>query len=412
MKMKLVSSLALATALLLGSSVLAAPAVAAPKKEEAPKPTFSDAERKALAPLQTAVNAKDWEAAKAALPAAQAAAQGPDAKYVLGQFMLNIGVGANDEGLQSQAIDTMIESGKVAPADLPRYYQNQGVFATKAKNYAKAEAAFGKVLEANPNDSATILNLAQLKLEQKKNSEALPLLERVIQVQEAAGQKPQEVIYKYALQLNLDAKNEARSQALSHKLLTAYPTAANWKIALDIYQRSPSLDRGSELDLLRLKRASKSLAQGMEYLALAQQLDMAGLPGEAKSVLDEAVAAGKLTTKDPGYVELMRTIGPRYAGDRASLNGEEARAMSAATGSLALKLGDAFASYGDYAKATALYRAALSKGGVDANVVNTRLGIALASSGDRTGAEAAFKAVTGPRAELANLWVAWLNSHA
>ena len=99
-------------------------------------------------------------------------------------------------------------------------------------------------------------------------------------------------------------------------------------------------------------RASKSLTSAPEYLELARQLDTAGLPGEAKSVLDEAVAAGKL------------------------------------------------------------YRAALAKSGVDANLVNTRLGIALAASGDKAGAEAAFKAVTGPRAELANLWVAWLSRTA
>jgi tetratricopeptide (TPR) repeat protein len=413
MTMKLVSSLALATTLTLGASILAsAPAAAAPKKEEAPKATFSDAERKALTPLQTAVQAKNWEAAKAALPAAQAAAQGPDAKMVLGQFMLNIGVETKDETLQAQAIDTMIDSGKIAAADLPRYYQNQAIFATKAKDYAKAEAAFGKVLEANPNDANTVLNLAQLKLEQKKNAEALPLLERNIQLLEAAGQKPQEIVYKYALQLNLDGKNDARSLALSRQLLAAYPNAANWKIALDVFQRAPGLDRAAELDLHRLMRASKSLNQGAQYLGLAQELDTAGLPGEAKAVLDEAVASGRLTTKDPGYIELMRTIGPRFAGDRSSLAGEESRAMSGATGSLALKLGDAYASYGDYAKAITLYRAALGKGGVDANVVNTRLGIALAKSGDKAGAEAAFKTVTGPRAGLAGLWVAWLNSAA
>jgi hypothetical protein len=108
----------------------------------------------------------------------------------------------------------------------------------------------------------------------------------------------------------------------------------------------------------------------------------------------------------------MRTIGPRSQGDRASLGGEESRAMSGASGSLALKLADAYAGYRDYPKAITLYRAALQKGGVDANLVNTRLGIALASSGDRAGAEAAFKAVTGPRAELANLWLAWLSRGA
>jgi hypothetical protein len=55
-----------------------------------------------------------------------------------------------------------------------------------------------------------------------------------------------------------------------------------------------------------------------------------------------------------------------------------------------------------------MYRAALSKGGVDANEVNTRLGIALARSGDKAGAQAAFGAVTGnPRAGIAALWTTW-----
>jgi tetratricopeptide (TPR) repeat protein len=411
MMMKLVSGFALAAALVLSGA--AAPAIAQKKgKEEAPKATFSAAERAALAPLQKAVNEKAWDVAKAALPAAQTAAQGVDAKYILGQFMLSIGLGTNDEAMQAQALDLMIDSGKVATADLPKFYQNQAVFASKAKNYAKAEAAFAKVLELNPNDHVTMVNLARTKLDQKKNGEALQLLERAIQVQEAAGQKPEENLYKYTLQLNLDANNNPRSVALSKKLLAAYPTAANWKTALMIYQRSLSGDRASELDLLRLMRASKSLSVAPEYLELARQLDAAGLPGEAKSVLDEAVANGKLTTGQPGYVELMRTIGPRFAGDRASLGREESRAMSGPSGTLALKLADAYAGYGDFAKAIPLYRAAMQKGGVDANLVNMRLGIALASSGDRAGAEAAFKAVTGPRAELAGLWMAWLSKGA
>ena len=56
-------------------------------------------------------------------------------------------------------------------------------------------------------------------------------------------------------------------------------------------------------------------------------------------------------------------------------------------------------------------RAALQKGGQDANMVNTRLGAALALAGQRAEAEAAFRAVTGQRAELAQLWLLWLSSH-
>jgi len=52
---------------------------------------------------------------------------------------------------------------------------------------------------------------------------------------------------------------------------------------------------------------------------------------------------------------------------------------------------------------------ALQKGGVDADEVNTHLGIALAKSGDKAGAKAAFDAVKGaPRAGIAGLWNAYL----
>lgn len=411
--MKLVSSFALATALVLG--VGAGGTAAQAKKAEEPKAakaTYSEAEQKALLPLQTAVTAKNWDAAKAALPAAQAASQGADARYALGRMEIDVGFGANDDSLKAQGVDLMIDSGKLSPVDLPKFYQNQAVFATNAKNYPKAETAFGKMLELNPNDSTTIVSLAQLKLQQKKNGEALPLIERAIQIKEAAGQKPEEILYKYALQLNIDAKNGPRSVALSRQLLGAYPTAENWKTALMIYQRSATLDSPAQLDLLRLMRASKSFTQAGEYLDLAERLDTAGLPGEAKSVLDEGVASGKLATSQPGYVELIRTVGPRSQGDRASLDKEQARALAGPSGSLTLKLADAYAGYGDYTKAVPLYRASLQKGGVDANVVNTRLGIALASSGDRAGATEAFKAVTGPRADLAGLWIAYLNRGA
>jgi predicted Zn-dependent protease len=65
--------------------------------------------------------------------------------------------------------------------------------------------------------------------------------------------------------------------------------------------------------------------------------------------------------------------------------------------------------HGEYAKAAEFYRLALQKGSVDANLVNTRLGMALAQAGRKAEAETALKAVTGPRADLAGLWLLWLN---
>ena len=64
-------------------------------------------------------------------------------------------------------------------------------------------------------------------------------------------------------------------------------------------------------------------------------------------------------------------------------------------------------SFGDYAGAAAAYRAALQQGGADADAVNLHLGEALALGGNRAEAASALQAVTGPRSEIAALWLAF-----
>ena len=110
--------------------------------------------------------------------------------------------------------------------------------------------------------------------------------------------------------------------------------------------------------------------------------------------------------------QLLSIVSGRIAEDRASLAGVDTKARAAANGTLAMKTAAAYFGYGDYAKAVDLYRVALQKGGVDANVVNTRLGIALALAGQKAEATTALQAVTGTRADLAQLWLAWMNQRA
>jgi tetratricopeptide (TPR) repeat protein len=181
----------------------------------------------------------------------------------------------------------------------------------------------------------------------------------------------------------------------------------NLRNAVIVFRESATLDKEADLDLLRLMRATKVMSGPGAYLELAQLLNEAGLPGEAKAVLDDASRGGIL--KGGAGASLLASLNPRIADDRASLPGVDTKARAAANGTLAMRTATAYLGYGDYAKAIDLYRLALSKGGVDANLVNTRLGMALALAGQKAEAEAALKAVSGPRADLAALWVAWLN---
>ena len=411
--MKSVSRIALGVALVLGgaSVVATAPAIA---QNQAPQREFklSKEERAAFQPVQEAVNAKNWSAAAAALPAAQAAARGADARYVVGRFQLEVGLGLNNVQMQAQGIDTLIASGGVPAADLPMLYRNQGALAHTAGQRQKAADAFAKYVELMPNDPEGLLKLAQTRADERKTAEAIQLVQRAIAVRTAAGQAADESWYKYALKLAFDAKQPAQSAELARTLVAAYPTRENWRDALLIYRDLGGLDDAAKLDLLRLMRASNALAGERDWFDLAFDLNKAGLPAEANAVLEEAGAQKMVDLSKPTFRDLFRATGARLSGDRASLAGEATKANAAAAGTLALKIADAYAGYKDYAKAVPLYRAALQKGSVDPNTVNTRLGIALAQSGDRAGAEAAFRAVTGPRAELAKFWMAWLARRA
>jgi tetratricopeptide (TPR) repeat protein len=421
--MKSVSRFALGVALTLAGGALAAgPAFA---KKDPPAPPAQPAtgartynltkeERVALAPAQKAVTAKDWAAAQAALPAAQAAAQSPDAKYVVGQFILQIGIGINNEAMQAQAVDALIASGGAQPSEMPNLYRNQAALALRATppNTGKAEAAYAKLIELTPNDPDTLVNLAKLKNDLRKPQEAVALLDRAIDAKRAAGQPVDETWYKYGLKIAYDNRLGPQAVKFSRGLVSAFPTKENWRDSLLVYRDYGNLDAAGKLDLLRLMRVSKALAGERDWYDYASTVNDAGFPGEAKAVLDEGVALHMVDPKKQAFAELLRLSSARLAGDRASLTAEAGRAMSAPTGATALKIGDAYYGYGDYAKAIELYRAAQSKGGVDPSTVQLRLGMALAMSGDRAGAETAFRAVTGSRADLAGYWLSWLNQRS
>src|SRR5687768_3202107 len=107
-------------------AAISAPASSQPAPAQLPTRTFNltKEERAALLPVQNAITAKDWAAARAALPAAVAAARGPDARYAVGRFQLEIGLGTSDVALQAQGLDNLIASGQIPAADLPIIYGN------------------------------------------------------------------------------------------------------------------------------------------------------------------------------------------------------------------------------------------------------------------------------------------------
>ena len=374
-------------------------------------PSLTKPERAALSAMETALAARNYAAAAAALSAAQAAARGAEARYYTAGLQLRLGRETNNVAMQASAIDAMLASGLTPAAELPALYLAQAALASNAGNPQRTEALLTRAFDAAPTPDAAI-SLARVKFELRKTQEGLALVDRAIQLRQAAGQPAPESWYRRGAAIATSEKLAPQALRFVQGLVAAYPSSENWRDAVLTYREFGGADQAAQLDTVRLARLAKGIAGERDYLEAAQVFQTAGLWAESRSVLDEGVANRMIDPTKATFKEAIATAGKRAAADKARLTGLQGTAMAAATGAPALEAGDLFLSAANYTAAADMFRAALQKGGIDPGVANTRLGIALALAGRRAEAEAAFRAVTGPRAQLASLWLAWLANRA
>ena len=412
--MRILSTTALALALALGSTA-AMPAAA---KEKVAKPVaanYSPKVREAAVAAQNALAKYDLPGAQASIATAEQSIANDDDKYVVGQLYLAVAQKNQDQALLSKAVGMMIDSNK-APADQKTQLLTvRGKLAYQAKDYATAETALTAAQQAGSTDQDLVPVLVESMHLNGHDLAAVQLLSASVDKVAAAGQPAPDTWFQRGIAIGYQTKaTTARPQInaavadLTKKWVTAYPTKAHWRDTLIIYRDSNKLDAEQTLDLMRLLRTAGALNGQRDYMEYVDATYLR-FPGEAKAVLDEGNRAGAIPAGDKNATEIKALVNGKVAADRASLVSAEKGARAAATGKNALTTADAYLGYGDYAKAIDLYKVALTKGGVDPATVNTRMGIALAKSGDAAGAKAAFAAVTGTRKPLADFWVTYLD---
>ncbi|MGZ8350898.1 MAG: hypothetical protein ACXWU2_12785 [Allosphingosinicella sp.] len=415
-----------AMSILCGAMVLSSP-VPAQQPAAQPAPAMhsvplSREERTALATLEAAARGSDRAAQDAALAAARSVVRGDGGRHALAHYQLEIARARQDIPMTSQAVDTLVSSNLTTNEELPSLLANQALRAWYASEHQRAERLLTRAVEVDPRNASLTADLAQIKTQiggalrqggrqaeaLAQYREAAALFGRAIEMQQASGQPVPESWYKRAAAISFDNGLAPQSVTFGRALVTQYPTATNWRDALFLYRRASPPDPGLALDIMRLQRAAGALAGERDYIEYAEALNGAELGGEEKAVLEEGVSRGMLSASEP-IVRQMTTANTRRATtQRGGLAALRTTALAGTTGAAARAAGDSHFGFGQYAEAAELYRAALQKGGEDANLVNTRLGAALALAGRRAEAEAAFRAVTGPRADLAGFWLAWL----
>jgi tetratricopeptide (TPR) repeat protein len=413
--MKYGRSAVLSVALALGAAITMVPVQQAAAKEKAPKPVketppkFSPAFAKEIGALQTAINAKQVDVAKAKLAVVEPLASTPDDKYFLGAMRQSLSGQIQDRAGQVKGLNEMLTSGstKLTPEATASFKRALGMWAYDDKDYARAAAMLTEAEAAGAKDGDTYMRLSDAQYRIKQYQASLATAEKAVASEAARGAKAPENWYIVSRQHAYQAGLVAETAEWSRKLAKAYPNADNLHDMAAYYVNVARPGDRDRLDTFRLMREMKVMKASSEYTELADLLLRLRYPGEAKAALDEGYKSGIISQSSQQAKDLSATSGSQVATDRASLAGSEKTAQSKPTGGVAMNVADAYLGYGDNAKALAFYDMAKTKGGIDLNELNTHMGIALLRSGKKAEAIAAFSSVGGSRIELGRFWKTW-----
>ena len=423
--MKMVSRIALASALVvgLGSTALIAPAVA--KKDDkaaAATPNISPAARTAALEAQTALSStpKDLAKAETALNTLDGVAKSDYERYLAQQMRLALVANkttSQPEEVRGAALapllDALIANPATPKGELGQRYNQRAGTASAVKDYAKAAEYYAKAKQAGYTDDNLALNLVQSQVSAGDVKGGIATLQVAVDAEKAAGRKVPESWYKFALSRLYKIGDTEGTDAWTAAWLTQYPAKENWRGAIYTFGfQGPAAIKYSKnrIDLYRLLWATKSMAGQKEYIDYADAALTIGLPNEAKTVIEEANAAKIIPPGNITGNELLARAKTGIAGS-SPLAVKEKNALGAPKGDLAQQAGDAYFGTRNYAKAIEMYRLCESKGAPDADRNNLRLGMALVLSGDRAGAKVALaKVASEPNKAIARLWTVFVEA--
>lgn len=368
----------------------------------------SKAALKSIVELQKAIQANDAAAYAAALPAAKATATTPQDRYLIGRLQLNKAFADKDSASMKVAIDDIAGTSVLDNATVAKLYAGLGSSLYSAKQFEPAGAAFERAAALDPANMDTLTSLAETRFAQGRRAEAAPMLQKVIATKIAAGQKPEEALYRRTFDIAYDSKLPVAVE-VGRQWVKAYPNATSWRNALAVYQNFNKPGVEDVINLLRLMKATGSLSNPADYSLYSTAAADQGNYVEAQAVIDYGLSKQAINPSERLFKEIIDGLKAKPMATAADL---ETATKDAKTGAAYLRIGDRYFGMDKFDKALELYRMAEGKAGVDANVLNMHMGMALARSGDKAGAEAAFKKVSGPSAAIAQYWLIYLGQMA
>jgi hypothetical protein len=288
---------------------------------------------------------------------------------------------AGDTATTIAAFESVYE--KAGGAEKAQMAEQVAFAYSQQKNNAKASEWVAKARAAGANSASLNQLAAFLQGASGDYSQIQRDAQAAVAAAEKDGRRPgEDDLLRLADAARRTNNNAVYSNTLE-KLVIYYPKKDYWSAHLASIQRKPGFSDRLALDVQRLKLANGLMTKADEYMELAQLALQAGLPVEAKAIVDKGYVAGVLGTGEQAarHQRLKDLVLKSEAETAAGLEKNAAEAATFKDGNELVKYGTVYASMGQHDKAVQLIEQGIAKGNLR-RPDDAKLRLALALAGN------------------------------
>lgn len=382
------------------------------------RPAIAADEKKALRPAlgqplkaaQDAIAQKKYKEAMADIDKTDAISdKTPYERLVIAQMRTAAYIGMGDYASATKGFEEELATGLVEPDDSVKIVGNLVRLYYDAKDFPKAIEYINRYYREGGTDDEFHTLLAEAYYQQGDYANAEKSTHALIQNFQKSGTTPPEVLLELYMSSAYQIKDAAGHIDALEMLVATYPKKDYWNDLFIEIAKKPNFSQSLELDLDRLLIATGVMQQPNEFMEAAELAITDGLPGDAKTFIDQGFAAGALG-KGPDAARQQKMSDLSKSLSATDIKGLPQIAQQATTGESLVKLAEAYASYAQYDKAIAAFEQGIQKDGLkNAPAEKLRLGVTYLKAGQKAKAKDTLKSITAADGtqDLAQLWLIW-----
>jgi tetratricopeptide (TPR) repeat protein len=334
----------------------------------------------------------------------------PYENFLIQQMRGSAAVVAGDSDAAIKAFEAVLASGRLSGRQTTPIVQAVAVAYYQKKDYANAAKWTQRYFKEGGSDAQMRTVLLQSYYLGNDCNSVSKMLGSALEEGGANGRKPTEEELQILANCYLRQKDTAGYVAAIERLVVHYPKKQYWTDLLARVQKKPGFSDRLGVHVYRLRFATGNLTTANDYMEMAQLALQAGVPAEAKVVMDQGFAEGLLGKGEQAerHGRLRDLVTKSLEQAKANRASEEQEALAAKQGDALIRVGLNYVYEGDAQKGFRLIEQGIKKGGLkrpeDAKL---RLGEAQLHAGQKQRGVQTLREVRGKdgAADIARLWV-------